>query len=303
LGHPEVQIGFLGANTQAGNFITTAYPHLTKILDCKFESSGESDAWKDCDVIFTALPHGESEKVVPTFLKAGKKVIDLSADYRLSADAVYGMPEVVDRFRIVETQLLANPGCYPTACLIASAPLLKTDWIYKERILYDCKSGVTGAGRSPSQASLFSEVAESLHPYSLLGVHRHQKEIEKIIGNPVQFSPHLVPMKRGILATCYMPLQKTISSQTVWNYYKEFYEKETFVRLLPLGQWPKTVHVSGSNYCDLGVGVDARTNNLIVVSAIDNLVKGAAGQAIQNMNIMLKFPETMSLQTLHPIFP
>jgi N-acetyl-gamma-glutamyl-phosphate reductase len=134
-------------------------------------------------------------------------------------------------------------------------------------------------------------------------MHRHQKEIEKIIGLPVQFTPHLVPMKRGILASSYIPLKKAVSSEDVWALYNEFYEGENFIRLLPLGQWPKTAHVSGSNYCDIGLGVDSRTNNLLVVSAIDNLVKGAAGQAVQNMNIMMKFPESMSLQELHPIFP
>jgi len=303
LKHPEIQIACLGANTQAGQWITNAYPHLNKILDKKFASSSDSEEWKDCSIVFTALPHGESEKLVPTFLKAGKKVIDLSADYRLNEEAVYGLPEIGMRSRIVESDLIANPGCYPTACLLATRPLLDSEFIFKERIIFDCKSGVSGAGRSASQGSLFCEATESVHAYGLLGVHRHQKEIEKIIQAPVQFSPHLVPMKRGILASCYIPLRKTMTSEGVWNLYKEFYENEAFVRILPLGQWPKTAYVSGSNYCDIGIGVDSRTNNLLVMSAIDNLVKGAAGQAVQNMNIIMKFPETMSLQELHPIFP
>lgn len=303
LKHPKIEIGFLGANTQAGNAITSVYPHLNKILHKNFSSSSDSEGWKDCDLIFTALPHGESEKIVPTFLNAGKKVIDLSSDYRLNESAVYGMPELGLRSKIVEADLIANPGCYPTACLLGTRPLLDTDFIHKDRMVYDCKSGVSGAGRSASVGSLFCEVAESIHPYGLLGVHRHQKEIEKIIGAAVQFTPHLLPMKRGILATAYIPLSKDMSSESVWNLYKEFYAEESFVRLLPLGQWPKTAHVSGSNYCDIGVGVDLRTRNLLVVSAIDNLVKGAAGQAVQNMNIMMNFPETMSLAELHPLFP
>jgi N-acetyl-gamma-glutamyl-phosphate reductase len=303
LKHPKVQIAFLGANTQAGQMITSAYPHLNKIFHHQFSSSSHAEEWKDCSVVFTALPHGESEKVVPTFLNAGKKVIDLSADFRLSEDAVYGLPEIGMRSRIVESDLIANPGCYPTACLLATRPLLDSELIFKERIIFDCKSGVSGAGRSASQGSLFCEATESVHAYGLLGVHRHQKEIENIIGTPVQFTPHLVPMKRGILASCYIPLKQKMTSESVWNLYNEFYEKEPFVRILPLGQWPKTAYVNASNYCDIGIGVDSRTNNLLVMSAIDNLVKGAAGQAVQNMNILMQFPETMSLQELHPIFP
>lgn len=301
--HPEVEVSFLGANTQSGQWITTVYPHLNKLLEMKFSSTSNTEEWKDCSIVFTALPHGESEKTVPLFLNAGKKVIDLSADFRLSSEAVYGLPEIGMRSRIVESDLVANPGCYPTACLLATRPLLNTDLVFQDRIIFDCKSGVSGAGRSLSQGSLFCEATESVHAYGLLGVHRHQKEIEKIIGNPVQFTPHLVPMKRGILASCYLPLQKTMTSEDVWDIYKEFYEKEPFVRVLPLGQWPKTAHVSGSNYCDIGMGVDSRTKNLLVMSTIDNLVKGAAGQAVQNMNILMKFPETLSLQELHPIFP
>ncbi len=303
LGHSQMEIAYLGANTQSGKAITDVYPHLRNIWDQTFSSHANDSGWEDCSVIFTALPHGEAEKIVPQFLKKGKKVIDLSADYRLDASAAYGLPELGFRSRIVESQLIANPGCYPTACLLTLKPLLASDALHKERIVLDCKSGVSGAGRSPAQSSLFCEVTESVHAYGLLGEHRHQKEIEKIVGVPVQFSPHLLPMKRGILASAYLPLKTSMTSQTVWDIYQEFYAKEPFVRLLPLGQWPKTAHVSGSNYCDIGLGVDGRTNNLIVVSAIDNLVKGAAGQAIQNMNILLQFPETQALQNLNPIFP
>lgn len=301
--HPEVKIAFLGANTQAGMKISNVYPHLRDIIDENYSSTTASEAWKDCSVIFTALPHGESAKTVPLFRQAGKKVVDLSADYRLSEEAVYGMPELGLRSRIVESELIANPGCYPTACLLGLRPLLNHDFILKERIVLDCKSGATGAGRSPSQNTLFCEVGENLNAYGLLGTHRHQKEIEKIIGAPVQFSPHLIPMKRGILATIYVPLLEAMSGESIWQLYKDFYSKEPFVRLLPLGEWPKTANVSGSNYCDIGLGVDSRTKNLVIVSVIDNLVKGAAGQAVQNMNIMMNLPETMALQDLDPIFP
>lgn len=303
LKHPEVEIGFLGGNTQAGNSISTVYPHLNKIMSENFSSTSETEKWKDCSLIFTALPHGESEKVVPIFLKEGKKVIDLSSDYRLNERAVYGLPEWGLRSRIVESDLIANPGCYPTACLLSVRPLMNEDFIDKERMIFDCKSGVSGAGRSANIGSLFCEVAESIHPYGLLGVHRHQKEIEKQITVPVQFTPHLLPMKRGILATAYIPLKSEVSAQHIWNLYKEYYEQESFVRVLDLGSWPKTASVNGSNFCDIGLGVDVRTKNLIVVSAIDNLVKGAAGQAVQNMNIMMRFPETLSLTELHPLFP
>ncbi len=303
LGHPDVEIAYLGANTQSGKAIVDVYPHLRKKFDHTFSPMAAESGWSECSVIFTALPHGEAQKIVPSFLAKQKKVIDLSADYRLDANAVYGLPELGVRSKIVETQLLANPGCYPTASLLALQPLLNSENIDKQRIILDCKSGVSGAGRSLAQGSLLCEASESMHAYGLLGQHRHQRELENIIGVPIQFSPHLVPMKRGILASAYIPLKKEASSQEIWNHYYEYYEKETFVRLLPLGQWPKTANVTGSNFCDIGLGVDPRTNNLLVMSAIDNLVKGAAGQAIQNMNLMMQFPEDQALSKLSPIFP
>lgn len=303
LRHPQVRIGFYGANTQAGASVASAYPHLRQIVEDKFSSPSESEGWKDCSLVFTALPHGESQKAVPTFLEAGKKVIDLSADYRLSESAVYGMPELGMRSRIVESDLIANPGCYPTACLLAIQPLLSKNFIMKERVVFDCKSGITGAGRSASQNNLFCELAENVHPYGLLGVHRHQPEIEAVIGCPVQFSPHLMPMKRGILATAYVPLKETVSEDEIRQIYQEIYKDEPFIRLLPQGQWPRTSSVTGSNYCDIALGLDKRTNTLVLASVIDNLVKGAAGQAVQNMNLVLNLEETAALKELNPLFP
>jgi N-acetyl-gamma-glutamyl-phosphate reductase len=263
--------------------------------------------------------------VVPTFLEKGCKVIDLSADYRLHdaaeyaawyeqhlnpellIHAVYGLPEL-RREEIAGADLVANPGCYPTSVILGLMPLLREGLIDINSIIADSKSGVSGAGRGAKVDNLYCEVNEGFKAYGVGGVHRHIPEIEQELsllagkGVVITFTPHLVPMDRGILSTIYATLHQPQSAAELLALYIAQYGKEPFVRVLPLGQFPSTAHVKGSNYCDIGVAVDQRTGRVIVVSAIDNLVKGAAGQAIQNMNLLCGFPETMGLAGL-AVFP
>jgi N-acetyl-gamma-glutamyl-phosphate reductase len=264
-------------------------------------------------------------EVVPTFLKLKKKVIDLSADYRLhDADeygkwyephmnpellkkAVYGLPEL-RRAKIARSQLVANPGCYPTSIILGLAPLLKNELIDATTIIADSKSGVSGAGRSAKVDNLYCEVNDGFKAYGVGGVHRHIPEIEQelaeLVGKPVtiSFTPHLVPMDRGILSTIYAMPKMKVETEKLVELYNDFYSGEGFVRVLPAGQFPSTAFVRGSNFCDIGLTVDQRTGRVIVVSAIDNLVKGASGQAVQNMNIVCGFPENLGLEGLG-LFP
>ncbi|OGU24533.1 MAG: N-acetyl-gamma-glutamyl-phosphate reductase, partial [Geobacteraceae bacterium GWF2_54_21] len=269
--------------------------------------------------------HKAAMEVVPTFLKLGRKVIDLSADYRLSdpavygqwyephlnpanlKKAVYGLPEI-RRAKIRGAKLVANPGCYPTSIILGLAPLLKQGLIHPHSIISDSASGVTGAGRSAKVDSLYCEVNEGYKAYGVGGVHRHTPEIEQelslLAGEPlkVTFTPHLVPMDRGILSTIYAAPLKEMTSADLVRLYAEFYAGEPFVRVLPQGSLPSTAFVRGSNFCDIAPLVDARTGRIIIVSAIDNLVKGASGQAVQNMNLVCGFPETTGLDGL-ALFP
>jgi N-acetyl-gamma-glutamyl-phosphate reductase len=264
-------------------------------------------------------------EVVPTFLELGKKIIDLSADYRISdpavyeewyqphlnpdtiKKAVYGSPEI-RRDKIRNANLIANPGCYPTSIILGLAPLLKMALIDLSSIIADSASGVTGAGRSAKIDSLYCEVNEGFKAYGVGGVHRHIPEIEQelslLSGEQVKitFTPHLVPMDRGILSTIYATPKNKIDNEMLARLYREFYAGEPFVRVLTDGNLPSTAFVRGSNFCDIAPMVDARTGRIIIVSAIDNLVKGASGQAVQNMNLACGFPETMGLEGL-AIFP
>jgi len=277
------------------------------------------------DFIFTALPHKAAMEVAPTFLKLGKRMVDLSADYRLHdakeyekwyephlspyllKKAVYGLPEL-RRDKIAEAELVANPGCYPTTIILGLAPLLKKKLIDPAAIIADSKSGVSGAGRGAKVDSLYCEVNEGFKAYGVGGVHRHIPEIEQelalLAGKKltIAFTPHLVPMDRGILSTIYAMPVKPVAAAELVALYNDFYKGEPFVRVLPEGSFPSTAFVRGSNFCDMGLTVDNRSGRIIVVSAIDNLVKGASGQAVQNMNLMCGFPETMGLEGL-PLFP
>jgi N-acetyl-gamma-glutamyl-phosphate reductase len=323
--HPEVAVSCLTSEQSAGRKISDIFPTLRGRCDLILENLEPVRVAEKADLIFTALPHKAAMEVVPTFLKLGKHVIDLSADYRLSdpdvygawyephlnpgnlKKAVYGLPEL-RRSKIKGALLVANPGCYPTSIILGLAPLLKKKLIETKGIIADSASGVTGAGRAAKVDSLYCEVNEGFRAYGAGGVHRHTPEIEQelsiLAGEPllVTFTPHLVPMDRGILSTIYAVPHKAATTEKLIKLYQEYYRGEPFVRVLPQGNLPSTAFVRGSNFCDIAPLVDQRTGRIIIVSAIDNLVKGASGQAVQNMNIVCGFPETMGLEGL-ALFP
>lgn len=323
--HPEVAVTCVTSEQSAGRPVSDVFPTLRGRMDLPLENLEPVGIAGKVDIVFTALPHKAAMEVVPTFVKMGKNVVDLSADYRLHdagvygrwydkhlnpellQEAVYGIPEL-RRAAIAEASLVANPGCYPTSVILGMAPLLKGKVIDPKSIVVDAKSGVSGAGRGAKVDGLYCEVNEGFKAYSVGGTHRHIPEIEQelslLAGNElaITFTPHLVPMDRGILSTIYSnPLGKVTAAELI-TLYEAFYDGEPFVRVLPEGVFPSTAHVRGSNFCDIGIAVDERTGRVIVVSAIDNLVKGASGQAVQNMNIMCGLPETLGLDFL-PIFP
>ena len=322
--HPEVAVTCLTSEQSAGKRISDVFPTLRGRCELILENLEPVRVAEKADIIFTALPHKAAMEVVPTFLKLGKQVIDLSADYRLTDPevygawyephlnpanlkrAVYGLPEI-RRSKIKGAKLVANPGCYPTSIILALAPLLKKGLIHTQSIIADSASGVTGAGRSAKVDSLYCEVNEGYKAYAVGGVHRHTPEIEQelslLAGEKLRitFTPHLVPMDRGILSTVYAAPHKVATEKLV-KLYEDFYDGEPFVRVLPQGSLPSTAFVRGSNFCDIAPVVDPRTGRIIIVSAIDNLVKGASGQAVQNMNIVCGLPETMGLEGL-ALFP
>lgn len=323
--HPEVRISCVTSEQSAGKRISDLFPSLRSRYDLVLEPLDTEAVASKADLIFTALPHQAAMAVVPDFLAAGKRVIDLSADYRLHdaevygawyephsnpqllAEAIYGLPEV-RREAIRTARLVANPGCYPTSIILGLLPLLEAGLIDPASIIADSASGVSGAGRSAKVDSLYCEVNEGYKAYGVGGVHRHTPEIEQelslLAGRSLKltFTPHLVPMDRGILSTIYAAPVSNLTVEQLVALYAERYADEPFVRPLPLGQFPSTVFTRGSNFCDIGVTLDQRTNRLIVVSAIDNLVKGASGQALQNMNLMCGFVETLGLEGL-AIYP
>jgi N-acetyl-gamma-glutamyl-phosphate reductase len=323
--HPEVTLTCLTSEQSAGRNISDIFPTLRGRCDLTLENLEPVRVAEKADLIFTALPHKAAMEVVPTFLKLGKQVIDLSADYRLSdpevygawyephlnpanlKNAVYGLPEV-RRTKIKEARLVANPGCYPTSIILGLAPLLVKGLINTGDIIADSASGVTGAGRSAKVDSLYCEVNEGFRAYGVGGIHRHTPEIEQelslLAGESlvITFTPHLVPMDRGILSTIYATPSTATTTEDLAQLYQDFYRGEPFVRVLPQGCLPNTAFVRGSNFCDIAPLVDSRTGRVIIVSAIDNLVKGASGQAVQNMNIVCGFPETMGLEGL-ALFP
>ncbi len=323
-GHPEVAVTCVTSERSAGKPIAGIFPTVRGRSNYILENLEPVRVADKADLIFTALPHKAAMEVVPTFLQMGKKVIDLSADYRLRKPseyatwyephmnpellqkAVYGLPEI-RRNKIKKADLVANPGCYPTSIILGLAPLLKKNAVELHSIIADSKSGVSGAGRSAKVDTLFCEVNNGFKAYGVAS-HRHTPEIEQelslLAGEEfkISFTPHLVPMNRGILSTIYAKLKEDCSTAQVLEMYDEFYQGEAFIRILPEGDFPSTLHVQGSNFCDIGLTVDKRTGRVIVVSAIDNLIKGASGQAVQNMNIINGLPESLGLETL-PMFP
>ncbi|KAF0134568.1 MAG: N-acetyl-gamma-glutamyl-phosphate reductase [Candidatus Saganbacteria bacterium] len=308
--HPEAKVVWLvSEEAHKGKKISELYPHLKGINDLSCQTLNELDGLiKDIDVVFLALPHGIAINYVPKILKAGKKVIDLGADYRFSKEAVFGLPEIYKE-KIKGARLIANPGCYPTASILGMAPLVKNGLIDVSSINLDAKSGVSGAGRGVSLKVQFCERNEGVTAYAVNN-HRHMGEIEyqlgRILGSQmnVTFVPHLMPMNRGILVTGYSKLRDTHNALRITDLiklYKDFYKDAAFVRIYETGE-PCTKNVSGTNFCDIGLSINEATGTVIVMSAIDNLIKGAAGQAVQNMNLVFGNPEKMGLEGIS-IFP
>lgn len=322
--HPSVRIVSLTAESHVGKNIAEVAPSLAGYLDHTLVPL-DGSIGEDCDILFLALPHTASMAHVPELLQSGCRIVDLSADYRLHdsqvynewyktphqnpellKESVYGLPEL-HRSSIGPARLVANPGCYPTGVILATAPLIQTGWGDADSIVADCKSGVSGAGRKLSQGTQYCEANESVSAYGL-AEHRHAPEIEQEISRlaardvTITFSPHLMPMTRGLLSTVYVNLKQEIDRDRLHEHYQAFYEKEPFVRVLPPGRYANTHFVAGSNFCDIGVQVDTRNRRAIITSAIDNLMKGASSQAVQNMNLMLGLEETAGLDT-PPLFP
>lgn len=322
--HPKVELTCVTSRQYAGQSVSDVFPSLSGNLDLVFEDADLSELAEKADIVFTAVPHQTAMGMIPGLLDSGCRVVDLSADFRISdvevyeewyqehtapgllSGAVYGLPELF-RGDVVNSKLIANPGCYPTSVALALAPLLEKKLVDLKTIVVDSKSGTSGAGRAAKVGTLFCEVNEGFKAYSLPR-HRHTPEIEQTLSTVagedvmITFTPHLLPVNRGILSTCYAALNSSVSADDLHAIYSERYADETFVRVLPQGQFPNVSQVAGSNFCDLGVTVDERTGRVIVLAAIDNLVKGAAGQAIQNMNLMLSLPETIGLM-MPPAFP
>jgi len=323
--HPRVEISALTANTHAGKAMEEVFPHFF-MLDLPRLVEWEKVDWTKLDAVFCGLPHGTTQEIIAAVMAANPaiRILDMSADFRLrdmstyaqwyghehraprlQGEAVYGLTEFY-REKITAARLVACPGCYPTAALLALVPLARPKLIDVDDIVIDAKSGVTGAGRGLKQNTLFSEAGEGLSPYSV-GTHRHSPEIEQEIGVAtgsavtVNFTPHLIPMSRGELCTSYVKLSGA-SPDDLRAALTAAYKDEPFVHVAKKGVMPQTQNVRGSNYVQIGVFADRIKNRAIVISVLDNLVKGSAGQAIQNMNLMLGFPETMGLEQI-ALFP
>ncbi len=324
--HPQVKLAYLASESHCDKTLNTVYPHLHD-QNQNLKNYDLDEISSTCDVVFLALPSGKAVGMTQALLFAGKKVIDLGADFRLrnaneykkwygeeAADsdlqnqAVYGLAEAGYREQIQTAALIANPGCYPTATILSVLPALSAEIIEINECIFDVKSGISGSGRTAQLNNHFCEVMENLIPYQLAGKHRHTPEIEQELAKvakqslTIQFTPHLIPMTRGILSTGYFKLKKNITQHEVNLLYQQFYKQEPFIRLVESYMIPNVKQVCGTNYCDIGVYVDVRTKRLIAISVIDNLIKGAAGQAIQNMNLMYRFQETMGL-TAAAIYP
>ncbi len=321
--HPRVAIRALTADRQAGKTLGEVFPHLARI-DAPVLTRIEDQDWSGIDVVFAALPHGTTQEVIVA-LPPALKIVDLSADFRLfdpdayaawyghphratdlQAEAVYGLTELA-REPVRKARLVANPGCYPTAAQLPLIPLLQSGLIHSDGIIIDAKSGVSGAGRDAKLGNLFTEVSEGIHAYGITS-HRHAPEIEQGLSDAagskvlVSFTPHLMPINRGILCTTYVTLRGGATALDLRQHLTRVYGEESFVHVLPEGATPATRHVRGSNHCLMNVFADRVPDRAIVVSVIDNLIKGASGQAIQNMNLMFGMPETMALEqeTLFP---
>lgn len=317
-GREEIMVDCICSTENVGRRIDQVYPHLAGFYNLVCTATDLQRIKDSCQAVFLALPHGLSVPMVKELAEAGVRCIDLGADFRLKnaavyekyyetvhqaphmlTEAVYGLPELY-REQIKTARIVANPGCYPTSAILPLAPLLKAGVVSAEGIIIDSKSGASGAGKSPKPGSLFCEVNEGVRAYGI-GTHRHTPEIAQELsnaaGNEVHmvFTPHLVPMNRGILSTIYTRLRPECSAAQVRSVLEDAYASEPFIRILPEGSFPHTKWVYGSNFLDIGIFADQPSGQVVLVSALDNLTKGASGQAIQNMNIMFGWPETRGL--------
>jgi N-acetyl-gamma-glutamyl-phosphate reductase len=326
LRHPACQIEVLTANAHAGQPMKAVFPHFSSVALPDLTTVEAAD-WSGLDAVFCGLPHGTTQAIISQLRKdqPGLKIIDMSADFRLrdpqtyaswyghaheavelQKQAVYGLSELY-KDDIAKADLIACPGCYPTATLLALAPLLRAGLIGAEDLIIDAKSGVSGAGRGLKQNTLFCEAGEGLSPYAIAG-HRHAPEIEQELSLAagqavyVNFTPHLVPMARGELVTCYVKLQEAKKADDLYQHLQDFYAEHQFVTVLDKGVIPATSQVRGSNYVHINVFEDRLSGRAIVIATLDNLVKGSAGQALQNFNLAFGLPEETGLEQL-PLFP
>ncbi len=324
-GHREAEVIWYGSRSYIDKKYADVYQNMFEIVDDRCLDDNMEELAERADVIFTATPQGFCASVMSEGILSKAKVIDLSADYRIKnvdiyerwygithkspqfiGEAVYGLCEV-NREQIKKARLTANPGCYTTCSILTAYPLAKEGLINMKSLIIDAKSGTSGAGRGAKVPNLFCEVNENIKAYGV-GTHRHTPEIEEQLGYAsgedvvISFTPHLVPMNRGILVTEYAELKSGVTDGDVRSAYDRYYGNESFVRVLEEGRCPETKWMEGSNYVDIGFKIDPRTNRVILMGAMDNLVKGAAGQAVQNMNLMFGFKESEGLE-LVPVFP
>ena len=325
LGHKDVEIVWYGSQSYIDKKYAEVYRNMFEIVDAVCMDDNMEELAERVDVIFTATPQGLCASLVNEEILSKVKIIDLSADFRLKDvkayeewyklehkapqyldEAVYGLCEV-NREAVKKARIVANPGCYTTCSILTTRPLVAEGLIDPNTLIIDAKSGTSGAGRGAKLPNLFCEVNENMKAYGV-ATHRHTPEIEEQLsiafGQPVtiNFTPHLVPMNRGILVTAYASLKPGTTAEQVRKVYKDYYDKETFVRVLEDGECPETKWVEGSNYVDINFKIDPRTGRIIMMGALDNLVKGAAGQAVQNMNLLFGFNEDEGLRQV-PMFP
>ncbi len=325
LGHPEVEIKWYGSRSYVEEKYASIYRNMFQLVDAQCMDDNMEALSREADVIFTATPQGLCASLINEDILSRSRIVDLSADFRIKdvkvyeewyrlehkapqyiEEAVYGLCEI-NREKVKKARLVANPGCYTTCSILTCYPLVKEGLIDPDTLIIDAKSGTSGAGRGAKTDNLFCEVNENMKAYGVAS-HRHTPEIEEQLGYAagkeirLNFTPHLVPMNRGILVTAYASLAKDVTGEEVRAVYDSYYKKEKFVRVLEPGVCPQTKWVEGSNYVDVNFVIDPRTNRIIMMGALDNLVKGAAGQAVQNMNLLFGLPESMGLE-LVPMFP
>lgn len=323
--HPRVNLTVATSRQFDGQKLSDIFPHLRGKTDLVCHNYPVEEITARAEFIFCAVPHKTAMDLVPELLSAGRRVVDLSADFRLKNvatyqrwyqqhhaaellnEAVYGLPERY-REKIKTATLVANPGCYPTSVILALAPLLGNNIIDQQTLIIDAKSGTSGAGRAAGLSTLFCEINDGFKSYKVGGTHRHIPEIEQELSQlagtelKVCFTPHLLPISRGILSTIYCSLTSPVDPEQLYDLYQSAYRDEPFVRMLEQGAQPATQFVRGSNFCDIALATDHRTNRLIITAALDNIGKGAAGQAIQNMNLMAGFDESEGINGA-PLFP